>query len=292
MRNFRRELLLNAAGEAGGAGAGAPGAAGTGAPAPGAAAPAPSDWTSGLNDTSKNYVTTKGFKDPGAVIDSYINLEKLMGAPKERLITLPETDDAEAWKPIYDRLGRPAKAEEYGGDLGEEVGGKEVSEFLKNQFLELGISKKQGEALIKKYGEHFDGQLQATKAEMSQKLVQEQDGLKKEWGAAFQQNINLASKAAHQFGLDAAKIDALEGALGYAGVMKFMHSLGAKVGESSFVAGNAGGGPTMLTPDMAKAQIETLKKDSAHGAKLLANDVATKSEWDRLHAMAYPTQNE
>src|SRR5690606_18358521 len=69
------------------------------------------DWTSGFSDDLKGFVQNKGFKDPASVLDSYRNLEKLMGTPKERLLRLPENmDDANAMGEIYTRLGRPQTA--------------------------------------------------------------------------------------------------------------------------------------------------------------------------------------
>ncbi len=260
---------------------------------PGNAAPQnQTDWTTNLPDDFKNYVQTKGFKDPHAVLDSYRNLEKLMGAPKERLLTLPENDDVEAWKPIYDRLGRPAKPEEYNFKLPEEAGGEKLTGFLRSQFHELGLSKKQGEELMKRYQDHFTNEVKDIETQMQANLDNDQKALQKEWGAAHQQNLNIAAKAAQAFGLEAETIDKLEAAMGYSGVMKFLHNVGARLGEGKFEGPrNGGGGNGVLSPEQAQAKIRELNTDASYRQKLLDGDVKIKAEWDRLHAQAYPEQN-
>jgi len=65
--------------EIGSAGGGQPGAGGAGG-----------EWYAGIADEGlRGYVQTKGFKDPGALAESYRNLEKLQGVPQERLLKLP-----------------------------------------------------------------------------------------------------------------------------------------------------------------------------------------------------------
>ncbi len=297
--NFgRRHFLMNqtGGGDGGGAGgngaggsAGGAGGAGTGGnPNPGTGG-TPSDWTSTLNDDTRSYVQTKGFKDPAAVVDSYRNFEKLMGAPKERLLTLPDKEDAPEWAAIHDRLGRPAKAEDYKIEVGPEVLSPEATTFLKNEFHKLGITQKQGETLMKNYGEYFKGEVGKTEVQNQATLQQQQNDLKKSWGAAFDQNMQTAKNAAIAFKFDAGKIDALEAALGYDGVMNLLHDLGTKVGPHQFHGGSGNGSSGgMLTPTQAQAEIKALRADPAFAGKFLAGEIDAKEKMSRLHKMAYP----
>ena len=281
MKSFIRFPLLNAD----------PNTPPAGAPVtPPPAAPAPQDWTSGLNDELKGYVQNKGFKDPASALDSYRNLEKLMGAPRERLVTLPESlDDMAALAPIFDKLGRPSKAEEYDFKYSEEMGGDQLATYLKNNFHELGVTKKQGEAIAKKLEEHFNGEVEKTKTQVQADFAKQEAALKTEWGNAHDQNIGIARKAMNALGMDVAKIDALEASLGYDGVMKFLHNIGSRIGEDKFVT-NDGAGKFIMTPEAARVKIEALKADKAFGSKLMAKDAQAKIEWDNLHQMAYPQQ--
>jgi hypothetical protein len=214
-------------------------------------------WTSGLNDEVKGWVENKGFKDPAAVIDSYRNFEKLMGAPKERIIKLPEKSDDPAWNDIYGRLGRPGDPKEY--DL------KAIPD--------------------PKFGE-FSGATEASQA-ADAKAAQEESDLKKEWGTAHEQNINIAKRAAAMFKLDPDSVDGLEKTMGYKKTMAFLHEIGSKLGEGTFIGGE-GGNSGALTPAAALNQINTLMADSTFSHKYSNGDAEAKAKMEALHKMAYP----
>lgn len=256
------------------------------------ASPNPSgDWMTGFNDETKGYVQNKGFKGPGDVIESYRNFEKLHGVPKERLLKLPEKDDAPEWNEIYDRLGRPKDAKEYQIKAPEGIQGDEqFAEFSRKTFHELGLTKKQGETLAAKWTEYAVGRAKAEGEQSQAKISQETESLKKEWGAAHDQNINVAKQGAREFGVSPEIIDQLEKQMGYSGVMKFFHNIGSKLGQHKFETGDGAKGFGAMTPMQAQQKINDLKGDSAFRERLTKGDVAARSEWDQLHAWGYPTQ--
>lgn len=284
-------FLMNEGGApaAGGGGATPPAAPPAASPA---ASPAPSDWTSGLNDDFKGFVQTKGFKDPQSALESYRNLEKLMGAPRERLLTIPEKDDDKVgWDNVHSRLGRPADPKEYKFELSPEAATPEFNDFIRNAFHELGITKKQGETLMTKYGEFFGQEVSKTHAEMQVQSDNQAKALKKEWGGAYDQNLQVAKNAATAFGFDGVKIDAMEAALGYDGVMKFLHDLGTKIGPHQFISGgNSNGGKQAFTPAGAQARIKELKADASFVSRYTKGDIEAKKEMEMLHSYAYPTE--
>ena len=104
------------------------------------------DWTSSFQEQDKLYITQKGFKDPAAILDSYKNLETLMGTPKERLLRLPDKPDAPEWGDIYDRLGRPKNANEYQFAKPAQGGAenKEFTEWAQKLFHGQGLTRQQG----------------------------------------------------------------------------------------------------------------------------------------------------
>lgn len=283
---FEMGRLMDPDPAGGGGGATPPGTP----PATPPATPPVTDWTTGLSDDYKGYVQTKGFKDPTAVLESYKNIEKLMGAPRERLMTIPEKDDdAVGWDAIHNRLGRPATAADYKFEVSPDAVTAEAAEFLRGEFHKLGLSKKQGETLMTRYGEHFAGEVVKSQEQMQATLTIQQNLLKKEWGAAHDQNMQTARSATIAFKLDGAKIDALEAAMGYDGVMKFLHDLGSKIGTHSYVAPGAGGGNGPVTPAAALSQISALRADPDFVKKYTSGDVEARAKMERLHMMAYPT---
>lgn len=252
---------------------------------------ATTDWTSGFNDDLKGFVQNKGFKDPASVLDSYRNLEKLMGTPKERLLRLPENmDDATAMGEIYTRLGRPQTPEDYKIEVPKD-GDASFAKWAQGTFHELGLTTKQASALVNKWNEfavnHQNGMTEKSAAEMQA----QHDGLKREWGAAFDQNISVAKRAAAEFGISAEVIDKMESAMGFTQVMKLMHTIGAKLGEGEFVTNGSRGGSFngALTPDQARNKINSLRQDNEFIKRYTNGDASAKAEMERLHAMAYPS---
>jgi hypothetical protein len=245
-----------------------------------------SDWTSSFPEELRGYVQNKGFKDAGTVVDSYRNLEKLIGVPKEQLLKLPTKPDDAAWNDVYDRLGRPQKAEEY--KFGEKSADPEFVKFMKENMHKLGVSRTQGEQLAAKWDEYWGSKDQTNLQNQNQRVQVEETALKKEWGAAFDHNVSVARNAAREFGMDEATIDKLESAMGFANVIKFMHNIGSKIGEDKFVSSgpNAFRGP--LTPEAARNQISALKADTDFVRRYTTGDVNARTEMQKLHEYAYP----
>lgn len=265
----------SAAGNSDGAPAASP------APAP---APAAGSWYDAIEDGDlKGYVQNKGWKDPVELANGYRNLEKLLGGEK---VPLPKgAEDKEGWSRVYDALGRPKTADEYGLQLPE--GGN--ADFLKaaaGKFHELGLSKAQAETLASWYNEQAAAQLGASQQAQSAKVEQDMQALKSEWGQAWDENVELGRRAARQFGLDAGKLEALENALGTGEMLKFMSRIGRGLTEHTFEGGrstNSFG----LTPESARQRITALREDRDWSAKYLSGNADAKAELQRLMEVAY-----
>ena len=258
-------------------------------------APAPQDWTSSFNDDQKGWVQNKGYRGPNDLVDAYRSLETFHGVPKERLLKLPEKMDDQSMGEIYDRLGRPKEAKEY--DIkpleGQELDQK-FSEQARGWFHSLGLSKKQGDALAARWNEYQNGIVKSVTEAENAKISQEVEGLKKEWGKAYDQNSNIVERAAKTFGMSDQQLLGLKQALGPAGAMKFLHQVGSKLGEDTYVGpdGKQGGFGSVLTPLGAQTRIKELSKDQGFRKRLMAKDVEALAEWDRLHDQAYAQDEE
>jgi len=243
------------------------------------------DWTTGLDDGKRGYVQTKGFKDVGSIVDSYQNLEKLMGAPKERLLKLPEKSDAPEWNEIYDRMGRPKTANDYkfATPANSDEG---FVNWAKETFHKNGLTQKQAETLINGYNELNKSRETEYTNQVSRQHENDLKALKSEWGAAYEQNANIVDQAAVKFGLDSEVIQGLKEAMGPAGAMKFLHNIGSKIGEASFVGSNSPEGFSgALTPQQASYKIQEMMKDSEFKRRLMSGDTEAKSTWEKLHRM-------
>lgn len=270
------------------------GAAGNGAisqstdntPAP-AAAPAPGNWYDGIQDQDLlGYVQNKGWKDPMELANGYRNLEKLVGVDK---LPMPKDDaDAEGWQRVYDRLGRPSSAEDYklpvpDGDSGE------FAKAAAGKFHELGLSGKQAQELANWWNSTQQEKMQGLAQQQQQQADAELGELQKEWGQAYEENVELGRRAAREYGLNADTLGKIEGAIGTKGLMELMAKIGRSQGEASFVQGDAPGkGGFGMTPAAAQQRIAALKADPSWTAKYLNNDVDAKGEMARLMSLAYP----
>lgn len=293
--------LMNAdAGAAGGGGAGtggAPAGAGTGdggAPAAGA----PVAWhTNGFDQETQGWIQNRGLdklpmdKALPEVIKGFRGAEKLIGAPSDRVLKLPGDNDApEAWNQVYDRLGRPTDAKGYEIPVPEGQD-KTFAESMRPVFHELGLSAKQAKGLAEKWNAAAAAHQAEQVKQYEQRATVEAEGLKKEWGAAHDKEMQKAKGAAKAFGMTGEVIDALESVMGYAGVMKFLAKAGSALGEDKFHAGGNGSGGFgggVMTPAQAQAAIAAKKQDAEFVKRYTQGGTAEKQEVARLHAMAYP----
>lgn len=255
-----------------------------------AAAPTPAQptWFDGFDPELKGYVQNKQFKDPGDLAKAYWNLEKLRGVPQERLITLPEKADDPAWGDIYDRLGRPKDPNGYEFKQPEGMESPEFLEWSKKTMHELGIPKRQAEQLVSKWNEFVMGSAQKEHETMQQEFQVQDQTLKREWGMAYDQNVQVASNATKGLGVSPDQVEALEQVLGFGGVMKLFHQIGSKFSEGTFVAPSSNNGFSAMTPEAAQQRIMQLRQDSNFVSRLLQKDADAKNEWDRLHQMLSP----
>lgn len=249
--------------------------------------PAADHWTATIEDQDlRGFAQNKGFKDVGAVLESYRNLEKLQGLPPERLLKLPKDDTPEAWAEVYDKLGRPETAEGYKLPV-PEGGDDTFAKQAATWFHEAGLTPKQAETLAAKWNEHTTGIVTQHEEAAQTAATQALETLKTKWGPAYDQNARIVDRAAQVFGMEEDQLLGLKAALGPAGAMEFLFNIGMRLGEDKFVSGDQPGG-FVMTPEAARARIVELTKDTDFFKRLQANDVQARGEWERLHKMASP----
>jgi len=235
------------------------GQGGTPAPAPTpvpASTPAPADETpfyEGFSDTEiKSWVEAKGWKSAEALAKSALNLERMIGAPPEQIVRIPQSEDPAALRPVFERLGMPAKPEDYEIPQGE-GSIPEYEQEARQTYHKLGLTKSQAKALTEfnqEFAKKYEASQNETRALESTTADTE---LKREWGNAYPRQMNAAQRAAQQLGFTEDMVAGLENAVGYKDTMKFLAQLGGKLGEDNLVSGDGrpGFGGTM-TPAQAQ----------------------------------------
>lgn len=239
------------------------------APTP-AAAPAAAPAASAIPwlpaDASPDVVghaTNAGWKTPADAVQSHYELQKLFGADRHgRTVVVPK-DDAppEEWAKFHERLGRPGQPADYGLKV-PEGGDPKFSEAVAGKFHELGISKKQGEALAAWWNEQAGSAQQASAAQQEAALAADHQALQADWGTGpeAQMRRELAKRAAVHLGLDEAAIDAMEKVAGYAKTMKALAKVGDLMRESGAEGLNELGSFGM-TPEGARMKRSQLMAD-------------------------------
>jgi len=259
-----------------------------GAPATPPAAPIP--WLPEVDETTAGYVQNKGWDSPAKMLDSYRNLEKLMGADKAgNTVVMPKPDATpEEMGKFYEKLGRPTAPDGY--KLVPE--GAQPTEFTKAaaaKMHELGLPQKQGEALAAWFNEQTTQTLEGQKAQTEQAYQADDVALKAEWGAAFTQKLAQAQAFVRGAGIQNEVIDKLQQSMGHKATMQFFADLGAKMGEADFVAGNHNEKfGNAMTPGQAKAKIDELRRDRDFVARYAKGDATAMAEMTRLHSFAHP----
>lgn len=287
------------AGAAAGAGAEGAGAAGAGSEGAGAAAAgAETTWASGLAPEAQQLAKAKGWKDVGAVMTSYAELEKLVGADK---IALPGKDaKPEDFAAIYDKLGRPESADKY--DLGDfkvpEAWDQDGVKAMLAGMHEDGLNSRQVQGVMKRYGAFIDGAEKA-RAENGEKVAQaSKAALVKEWGGEFAANMDFANIAAKQFlGEDLDTVRNLRLADGSvlgdnAAYVRAFARVGKAIAEPSTLAGLGSTTGFASTPGAAKAELDKLNADESFQKALRdaahpEHDAAVRRR-TRLYAAAFP----
>lgn len=259
-------------------------------------------WLPGADTDTVAYVGSKGWDKSAnpaeAIFNSYRNLEKLWGADKAgNTVMLPgDTADQKTKDTFFNRLGRPETADKYSLKPDQVTGmPKETAESLLKLAHEQGLTDKQLAAIgkwnndtAKTFGERLE-------SDATVQLGQQQTKLKGEWGAAYDQNIQMAKEAATKLGWTAEQVNAMQLGLGFDGVMKLAHQLGVQVGEGKFVQTDGGrnsGQPGVLTPEQAKKSLADLTKDAVFMKewtdKMNPNHAAAVAKKAQLTKWAHP----
>lgn len=264
-----------------------------GAPNTNANAPAPDAWFSGIqNQDVRTWVEAKGFKDPLAVAESAYNLEKLMGFDKAgRTIVMPdENATPEQIAAFRQKMGVPESVDGYKLPVPEGTPdgfAKTAAEW----FHEAGVPAGAAEKVASKWNEYQAAEMQRQEQEFSARSEQEFGNLKSEWGKAYDQNLELARRAAQQFlpAKDATErqqmLSAIERVTGTEKMLKFFANIGTGLGEHKMHTDGGGGA---MTPAQASQRIAELKSNQEWTAAYLSGDKAKANELAQLIAMANP----
>ena len=236
----------------------------------------------GLSEENKSFVANKGFKSYDDVVTSYINLEKFQGVPADKILKLPDENNADEVNAFYKKLGRPDKAEDYKFEIAQ---GQDdaIAKVIAPELFKAGLSQKQAAAIYKTLE---NAKIEQSKA-AEQAAIKAEEDLKAEWGTSYDKNLEAAKQAAKIAGVTPEQIEALQKATDYKTVMNMFKNLASKFGEDVLRgAGDNRPSNFTLTPQQAREKIEQLKTNKEWQDKMNSGDKATMKEYQELSKIA------
>jgi len=230
-----------------------------------------------ISDDLKGLAEVKGWQNPADALKSYQQLESYLGADKAgRGVVLPkDEDDQEALAAIYDRLGRPEKAEDYG--LAELLKDGEVDEnfmgAMAQSMHESGLSKKQAQ----KMAESYQAQWVAARDAQAARHEAEVAEARRELSPREQEEARRGFRFLELEPQDAA---AVEYYLGVKKAAQVLGKIGRALGEDGTVEGARGASGS--SPEGAKRRMDERMADPLFSQRYLSGDQAAINEMEEL----------
>lgn len=217
----------------------------------------------GLDDGTKGYVQTKGWKSNADLLKSYQDLERFRGVSEDRILKLPEQELPENMGDIYNRLGRPETPDGYQVDIPE---GMKANDALLGKVKDVahkkGVSSEAFKEIINVYNQE---QVQANEAYEQSQVAERQAqevALKNEWGTKYDESVFMAEKGMRELGLTDEDKAIIEVGMGYDRMMKAFSKIAKSIGEKSFHEGEKQS-DFGTTPEMARHEIEQINAEAA-----------------------------
>ncbi len=248
-------------------------------------------WKSSLPTDFVNSPTMQKFTDDkdglAKAVQSHLSLEKLLGHDK---VPIPKDDKDILAQQVFNKaIGVPDSPEGYQlPDVNVPEGLKGVT-FDKNAFAQtihkFGLTPKQAQGLWQEYTNLSMGTYNKYVTENNAQLAQLVNGLKQEWGDAYDTNVELGQMVINKFSDNEEAANYITASLlkDPRGI-KFMAKIGSqfaenKIGDFKYHQGFS------FTPEQAKQEIDKIMNDPNHP---YLNPKATAEEHDR--AVQYVNQ--
>lgn len=231
---------------------------------------APISFLDSLPDDLRQEPSLRNFSDPASLAKSYVHAQRMIGADKVALPGKSATDDE--WRAVYQRLGAPEDPNNYEISVETQVLGDEELSGFKNAAFEAGLNDRQASTVAQ-----F---MESTLSNAQQKFEQQADEaryvgeqeLRKEWGQAFEQKVDLAYKAAVDTLGSADLLDTIKLSDGrmlgdHPDVVRMFAKIAQSIGEDNLIGDTS---EMVMTPSEASERItEMTRRDSPY--------------WDKMH---------
>ena len=251
-------------------------------------------WHTGLDAEIIGHIQNRGLKldDPKAIVDNLAKAHReassKLGVPADQLLRMPKADAPEAEiKAFHQRLGAPADPKEYDFTGIKYANGKEIeqplADALRASFAKRFVPKDTALEIAKdviKYADSDEAQKLSTKTAA---IEVEKAQLKSEWKQDYDGNLFIAKRGAQALGMTAEQVTALEGIMGYKGIMTALHKVGVLNKEPNGLIGGGGANNGPMSREQAMARKQDLMKDEGWRNRHYAGDTRAREEMLNLN---------
>lgn len=231
---------------------------------------APTSFLDMLPEDLRQEPSLRSFTNPADLAKSYVHAQRMIGADKIPLPGKSATDDE--WRAIYQKLGAPDDPQKYELSTETKVLDENAIGEFRNAAFEAGLNNRQADTVAK----FMDSTLQTAQAKFEQQSEELRYGgeqeLRKEWGQAFDQRVELAYKAAVDTLGDANLLDEIKLADGrmlgdHPAIVRMFAKIAEQIGEDNLIGDTT---EMVMTPNEASQRIsEMTRRDSPY--------------WDKMH---------
>jgi hypothetical protein len=236
------------------------------------------DWKNNLPESVREWQEVKQSDTPEKFFDQVANMRKYMGqsiripskdagddqlnefynnlqAKVPGLMRAPNPEDDESIEHVFKALGKPDDEKAYTVDR-EDVAEAEL-EDLRAMAKDVGMTKAQ----FKKFA---DGMLNINKSAQEKNraaLENEQNSLKSDWGAAFDERLNSVLDIAEATGASNGLVESIKNKTVDAHTAKWLYQLGKQLGGEAV---NAHVQQKTMAPEEASETINDILNNAAH----------------------------
>lgn len=232
------------------------------------AEPVSFSWKSQLSADLKNSPTLQKFDDTaeglGKAFTSHLSLEKMLGNEK---IPVPKgDDDAEGWARYNKAFGVPDKPDGYKlPDYAAPEGFKNPVD--KAKFMEVAhkyrLTPQQAQGLHKDYTDMVYGEYNRLVGEYTAKMNDTKTALRKEWGDAYDSNVELGNFVINKFAGDEETANfIISQMIQDPRTIKFMADIGKQFSENKI--GDFQYRQFSKSPEEAQKEIDSILKNPEH----------------------------
>lgn len=254
------------------------------------------DWRTAIPEDLRSDPSLTDIKDVGNLAKSYINSQKLIG--KNRIALPGENATDQEWGQFYDSLGRPEKPEAYNfGDRPVMPEGMQYDEQFETTFKGLahqaGLTPQQAKTLYDGYHNYVGNKMTSEGQDTEAQANQWVDSLKKEFGKAYDERVDLAQRAVETYG--SPELNEWLDNTGM-GNNPMIVKMFAKIGEglAEGVADSTSQRSFTMTPDQARQEIARYNRDGDFMNAYNNGDHTSHAEavqkMNNLFQLAYPDE--